>query len=105
MALEVNDSNFEETVVKAGKPAVVDFWAEWCGPCRMIAPIIEELSKDYSDKIVVAKCDVDNSPAIAAKFGIRNIPTILFFKNGAIADKQVGAAPKNVFVNKINALL
>jgi thioredoxin 1 len=105
MALEVNDGNFEEVVVKSGKPVVVDFWAEWCGPCRMIAPIIEDLAKEYSEKIVVAKCDVDNSPMVAAKFGIRNIPTILFFKNGAIADKQVGAVPKNVFVNKINALL
>ena len=105
MALEVTDGNFEEVVVKSGKPVVVDFWAEWCGPCRMIAPIIDELSKEYSEKIVVAKCDVDNSPAVSAKYGIRNIPTVLFFKNGAIADKQVGAAPKNVFVNKINALL
>jgi len=105
MALEVNDSNFEETVVKSGKPVVVDFWAEWCGPCRMIAPIIEELSREYSEKVVVTKCDVDNSPAIAARYGIRNIPTVLFFKNGAVADKQVGAAPKNIFVNKINALL
>jgi thioredoxin 1 len=105
MALEVNDGNFEEVVVKSGKPVVVDFWAEWCGPCRMIAPIIEELAKEYSEKIVVAKCDVDNSPTIAAKFGIRNIPTILFFKNGAVADKQVGAVLKNIFVNKINALL
>ena len=105
MALEVNDGNFEEVVVKSGKPVVVDFWAEWCGPCRMIAPIIEDLAKEYSEKIVVAKCDVDNSPLVAAKFGIRNIPTVLFFKNGAIADKQVGAVPKNVFVNKINALL
>lgn len=105
MALEVNDGNFEEVVVKSGKPVVVDFWAEWCGPCRMIAPIIEELSREFSEKVVVAKCDVDNSPAVAAKYGIRNIPTILFFKNGTIADKQVGAAPKNVFVNKINALL
>jgi thioredoxin 1 len=105
MALEVNDSNFEETVVKSGKPVVVDFWAEWCGPCRMLAPIIEELSREYSEKVVVTKCDVDNSPAIAARYGIRNIPTVLFFKNGAVADKQVGAAPKNIFVNKINALL
>ncbi len=105
MALEVNDGNFEEVVVKSGKPVVVDFWAEWCGPCRMIAPIIEDLAKEYSEKIVVAKCDVDNSPMVAAKFGIRNIPTVLFFKNGAIADKQVGVVPKNIFVNKINALL
>lgn len=105
MALEVNDGNFGEVVVNSDKPVVVDFWAEWCGPCRMIAPIIEELSKEYAGKAVVAKCDVDNSPSVAAKYGIRNIPTVLFFKNGAIADKQVGAAPKGVFVNKLNALL
>ncbi|MBN2633696.1 MAG: thioredoxin [Bacteroidales bacterium] len=105
MALVVNDGNFEDVVVKADKPAVVDFWAEWCGPCRMIAPIIEDLSKEYEGKIVVAKCDVDDSPAIAAKYGIRNIPTVLFFKNGVIADKQVGAVPKASFVTKINALL
>jgi len=105
MAIEVNDGNFEEVVVKSGKPVVVDFWAEWCGPCRMIAPIMEELSKEYSEKIVVTKCDVDSNPAVSARYGIRNIPTVLFFKNGTIADKQVGAAPKNIFVNKINALL
>jgi thioredoxin 1 len=105
MALEVNDSNFEEVVVKSGKPVVVDFWAEWCGPCRIIAPIIEELSKDYSDKAVIAKCDVDNNPRVAAKYNVRNIPTVLFFKNGVIADKQVGAVPKTNFINKLNALL
>jgi thioredoxin 1 len=105
MALEVNDSNFDEVVVKSDKPVVVDFWAEWCGPCRMIAPIIEELSKEYADRILVTKCDVDNSPKVSAQFGIRNIPTVLFFKNGTIADKQVGAVPKSNFVNKINALL
>jgi thioredoxin 1 len=105
MALEVTDSNFEEVVVKSDKPVVVDFWAEWCGPCRMIAPIIEELSKEFSGKAVITKCDVDNNPQIAAKYGIRNIPTVLFFKDGKIADRQVGAVPKSSFVNKLNALL
>jgi thioredoxin 1 len=105
MALEVNDGNFEEVVIKSDKPVIVDFWAEWCGPCRMIAPAIEEISKEYSGKAVVAKCDVDNSPQVASKYGIRNIPTVLFFKDGKIADKQVGAVPKNNFVNKLNALL
>jgi len=105
MAFEVNDANFEEIVIKSEKPVVVDFWAEWCGPCRMIAPIIEEISGEYSGKAVVVKCDVDNSPQVAAKYGIRNIPTVLFFKNGKIADKQVGAVPKKNFLNKLNALL
>jgi thioredoxin 1 len=105
MALEVNDFNFEEVVIKSGKPVIVDFWAEWCGPCRMIAPFIEEISKEYSGKALVAKCNIDNSPQVAAKFGIRNIPTVLFFKEGKIADKQVGAVPKNIFVNKLTALL
>ena len=105
MAQEVNDTNFDEVVLKSDKPVVVDFWAEWCGPCRMIAPAIEEISRDFAGKAVVVKCDVDNSPGIAAKFGIRNIPTVLFFKNGQVADKQVGAVPKVNFVNKLNVLL
>ena len=105
MALEVNDSNFDEVVLKSELPVLVDFWAEWCGPCRMIAPIVEYLSKEYAGRLVVTKCDVDNSPAVAAKFGIRNIPTVLFFKNGKVADKQVGAVPKTNFVTKVNALL
>jgi thioredoxin 1 len=105
MALEVNDTNFEEVVVKSDKPVVVDFWAEWCAPCRMIAPIIEEMLKEYSGKAVIAKCDVDNSPQVAVKYGIRNIPTVLFFKNGKIADKQIGVVPKASFINKLNALL
>jgi len=105
MALEVNDSNFDDVVLKSDKPVMVDFWAEWCGPCRMIAPAVEEISKEYAGKVVVVKCDVDNSPVVAAKFGIRNIPTVLFFKNGKIADKQVGAVPKINFISKINNLL
>jgi thioredoxin 1 len=105
MALEVNDTNFDETVIKSDKPVLVDFWAEWCGPCRMIAPIIDEISHDFDGKALVVKCDVDNSPNISMKYSIRNIPTVLYFKNGEIADKQVGAVPKNTFVNKLNALL
>jgi len=105
MALEVNDANFDEVVIKSDKPVLVDFWAEWCGPCRMIAPIIDEISKEYSEKALVVKCDVDSSPGVAAKYGIRNIPTILFFKDGKIADKQVGAVPKNNFASKLNALI
>ncbi len=105
MAQEVNDGNFDDLVIKSDKPVLVDFWAEWCGPCRMIAPIIEEISHEYAGKAVVLKCDVDSSPGVAAKYGIRNIPTILFFKDGKIADKQVGAVPKNAVVAKLTALI
>jgi len=105
MELEVNDSNFDEVVLKSDKPVVVDFWAEWCGPCRMIAPMIEEISKEFEGKALVTKCDVDSSPGVASRFGIRNIPTVLFFKDGKVADKQVGAVPKANFVAKLNALI
>ena len=105
MALEVNDINFDEVVLKSDKPVMVDFWAEWCGPCRMIAPFVEEISNEFEGKAVVVKCDVDNSPGISTKFGIRNIPTVLFFKDGKVADKQIGAVPKNNFVTKLKALL
>jgi thioredoxin 1 len=105
MALQVNDSNFDEVVLQSDKPVMVDFWAEWCGPCRMIAPFVEEMSKEYEGKALVVKCDVDDSPGVATKFGIRNIPTVLFFKNGEVADKQVGAVPKTNFVSKLEALM
>ncbi|MCB9191498.1 MAG: thioredoxin [Flavobacteriales bacterium] len=105
MALELTDANFEELVEKSDKPVLVDFWAVWCGPCRMVGPIVEELSSDYDGKAVVGKVDVDNNPGVAAKFGIRNIPTILFFKNGEVVDKQVGAAPKQTFSAKLDALM
>jgi thioredoxin 1 len=105
MALELTDSNFEEVVLKSDKPVLVDFWAEWCGPCRMVAPIVNELAADYEGRAVVGKVDVDSNPEVAQKFGIRNIPTILFFKNGEVADKQVGAVPKSMLVSKIENLL
>jgi thioredoxin 1 len=105
MSLLVNDTNFDEIVLKSNKPVLVDFWAEWCGPCRMIAPYIDELSVEYKEKALVVKCDVDNSPIVASKFGIRNIPTVLFFKNGVVADKQIGAVPKSNYAVKLNALL
>lgn len=105
MALELNDTNFDEIVLKSDKPVIVDFWAEWCGPCRMISPLVEELSQEYAGKVVVGKVDVDSNNATAMRFGIRNIPTILFFKNGQVVDKQVGAVPKSVLVKKLEVLL
>jgi thioredoxin 1 len=105
MAIEVNDANFEEVVLQSDMPVLVDFWAEWCGPCRMVSPIVEELAKEYEGKAIVAKMDVDSNPGIPVKYGIRNIPTILFFKGGEIADKQVGAVPKTVLSQKLDALL
>lgn len=103
MALEINDANFEELVLKSDKPVLVDFWAEWCGPCRMVGPIVEELAKEYDGKAVIGKVNVDHNPNISMNFGIRNIPTILFFKNGEVVDKQVGAVPKANLAAKLNA--
>ncbi len=105
MALEATDGNFEQLVLNSELPVIVDFWAEWCGPCRMVGPIVEEVGNDYEGKAIVAKVDVDSNPGITAKYGIRNIPTILFFKEGEVADKQVGAVPKSTIVNKLEPLL
>ena len=104
MALEVTDANFEE-LVNAGKPMVIDFWAEWCGPCRMVGPIIDELATEYEGKVTIGKMDVDSNNDVVAQFGIRNIPTVLFFKDGKMVDKQVGAAQKSAYAAKIDALL
>jgi thioredoxin 1 len=102
MALQLTDSNFKTTVLDSDKVAVIDFWAEWCGPCKAIGPMIEEISKEFDGKAVVGKVDVDNNPETAMKYGIRNIPTILFIKNGQVVDKQVGAVPKANLVAMLN---
>ena len=101
MAIEITDSNFDEVVTKSDKPVLVDFWAEWCGPCRMVGPVVEELAKEYEGKAVIGKVNVDENPDISVKFGIRNIPALLYFKNGEIVDKQIGAAPKSILVEKL----
>lgn len=104
MALEFTDENIKE-IINSGKPVVVDFWAEWCGPCRMVGPVVEELAKEYDGKVVVGKMDVDNNVDTPTEYGIRNIPTILFFKDGQLVDKQVGATQKAVLAAKVEALL
>lgn len=103
MALEITDSNFQE-ILAEGKPVVMDFWAPWCGPCKMVGPIIDELATEYEGKVIIGKCDVDENGDVAAEYGIRNIPTVLFFKNGELVDKQVGSAPKSAYA-KIEAIL
>ncbi|MBI1316536.1 thioredoxin [bacterium] len=105
MAIEITNSNFDELVLNSDKPVLVDFWAEWCGPCRMVGPVVEELSNDYAGRAVVGKLNVDEHGDIAGRFGIRNIPTLLVFKGGQVVDKQVGVAPKNVLAAKIDAAL
>ena len=105
MALEITDENFEEVVLKSDKPVLVDFWAAWCGPCRMVGPVIEEISDEYSEKAVVGKVDIDSNQEYAAKYGVRNIPTVLVFHNGEIVGRQVGVAPKNTYTEAIDKLL
>src|SRR5210317_1759658 len=102
MALEITDASFDELVLKSTQPVLVDFWAEWCGPCRMVGPIIDELSQDYAGKAVVGKVDVDNNQEYAAKYGVRNIPTVLLFKNGELVDRKVGVSPKAVYATAID---
>ncbi len=103
MAKEITDANFSEVVLKSDKPVLVDFWAVWCGPCRMIAPVVEELSNDFEGKAVVGKMDVDANPNTAGEYGIRSIPTLLIFKGGAVVDKVVGAVSKSVLASKLEA--
>ena len=102
--VEITDSNFEE-VLKTDKPVLVDFWAEWCGPCHMITPVVKDMAVDYEGKAVIGKVNVDENPMVAAKFGIRSIPTLLIFKNGEVVDKQIGAVPKSILSEKLDAQL
>ena len=104
MEVKITNENFE-TLKNGELPLVVDFWATWCGPCRMIAPIVEELAKEYDGRLNVGKCDVEENDGLAMRFGIRNVPTVLFIKGGQVVDKQVGAAPKSVFEDKLKAIL
>ena len=104
MALEFTDGNIKE-IIESGKPVVIDFWAEWCGPCRMVGPVVEELAKQYDGKVVIGKMDVDENTETPETYGIRNIPTILFFKDGQLVDKQIGATQKSVLAAKVEALL
>lgn len=103
MALEITDNSFQEVVMQSDKPVLVDFWAVWCGPCRMLGPIIEEVAAEFDGKAVVGKVDVDNNQQVSAQFGIRNIPTVLIFKNGEVVDKIVGVASKEAIAAKLNA--
>lgn len=105
MALEITDATFEETVLKSEKPVMVDFWAAWCGPCRMVGPIIDDISKEYEGKAVVGKLDVDANQEFAAKYGVRNIPTVLIFQNGEVVGRQVGVAPKTTYAEALDQLL
>lgn len=105
MAFEFTDSNFQSEALKAGGVSVVDFWAEWCGPCRLVTPIIEELSSEYGDKATIGKLNVDHNPQVSMQFGVRSIPTILFIKNGEVVDKLVGATTKANLKQKIDNLL
>ena len=103
--LKVNDENFDTEVLKSSKPIVVDFWAEWCGPCKMVSPIVEELSDEYDGKLKVTKLDVDSNPQTAASFGIRGIPTLLVFKDGAAVDQIVGAVPKSTLTERLDKII
>jgi thioredoxin 1 len=103
--VEITDANFEEVIKNSDKPIMIDFWAEWCGPCKMLTPIVEELASDFEEKAIVGKLNVDDNPNVSMLFQVRNIPTILFFKNGEVVDKQVGYVPKKVLAQKIEANL
>jgi len=105
MALEITEANYDEIVSGADKPVVLDFWAAWCGPCKMIGPLIEEMHNEYEGKAIIGKVDVDNNPGIAGKFGVRNIPTVVYLNGGELVDKSVGAVPKAQLTSKLDAIL
>ena len=104
MTQNITSENFEE-LVSSGKPMILDFWATWCGPCRRVGPIIDELANDYEGQVIVGKCDIEEDEDLPMRFGVRNIPTILFIKNGEVVDKQVGAAARPVFEEKLKSIL
>lgn len=104
MTIDVTEKNFNSVVLNSSKPVMVDLWAPWCGPCRMISPILEEISNEYSDEIIVAKCNVDENPSITLQYSIRNIPAVLFFKNGDVIDRMIGATNKSGYVKKIQTI-
>ncbi|HOF07551.1 MAG TPA: thioredoxin [Bacteroidales bacterium] len=105
MKENLSDSNFDEIINNSSVPVIVDFWAEWCGPCKMIGQVLDELNNDYDDKILIGKVNVDEQGSLAMKYGIRNIPTLLFFKNGQLIDKQVGSVPRKVLEEKLKSIL
>ena len=105
MALEITDNNFEEVVLNSSTPVLVDFWAAWCGPCRMVGPIVDELSEDFEGKAVVGKIDIDSNQEYAAKYGVRNIPTVLIFKDGELVDRKVGVCSKSEYTSSLDSYM
>jgi thioredoxin 1 len=103
-AIEITDANFDE-ILSSGKPLLVDFWAEWCGPCKMIGPVVEELASEYEGKAIIGKLNVDNNPEVTTRYKVSSIPTLLFFKNGVQVDKQIGVTPKSVLAQKLNSII